>query len=119
MDAFEKLIKTMRNEARQGIDLPSFGLAVMTSATSLSYNGLELEEDDIIIPDHLKHKVVKKVDFTIEDNVSSPNIGYHRHPWSDQSQYTTTLAEGDTVFGFMIEQDDEPKFLVLCRIGGA
>lgn len=118
MDAYEKLIKTMRNEAKQGIDLPSYGLAVMTSETSLSYNGLELEEDDIIIPDHLSQKVVKKVDFTIEDNVSSPNIGYHRHPWTDNSQYTRLLKEGDVVFGFMIEEDDDQKFLIVCRIGG-
>lgn len=118
MDAYEKLLKTMRAEAKQGIDLPSYGLAVMTSDTTLTYNGLELEEDDIIIPDHLTTKTVKKVDFTIEDNAPSPNEGYHRHPWTDKSEYTDEIGEGDIVFGFMIEQDDEQKFLIVCRIGG-
>lgn len=119
MDAYEKLIKTMRNEAAQGISLPSYGLAVMTSETTLSYNGLELEADDIIIPDHLAIKVVKKVDFEIEDDVPSPNVDHHRHTWKDKSKFTELLAEGDVVFGFMIEQDDEQKFLIVCRIGGA
>ena len=118
MDAYEKLIKTMRNEAQQGIELPSYGIATMTGLDSLSYNGLELEADDIIIPEHLSEKLVKKVDFTIEDNVASPNEGYHRHPWTDKSKCIEALKEGDTVFGFMIDEDDEQKFLVLCRIGG-
>ena len=118
MDAYEKLIKTMRDEASKGVDMPSYGMAVMTGADSLSYNGLELEVDDIIIPDHLAIKWATEVDIEVDDDVSSPNEGHHRHTWTDKTTYTKPLEEGDIVFGFMITEDDDQKFLIMCRIGG-
>jgi hypothetical protein len=118
MNPYEKLIKTMREEAQNGVDSVSMGLATMTGEKSLTYNGMEFDEDDLLFADHLTTRAVKKVDFTIEDNVASPNEGYHRHPWTDKSKYISKLDEGDVVFGILIDTDDDQKFLVLCRIGG-
>lgn len=118
MNPYEKLIKTMREEAKNGVDSISMGLATMTGEKTLTYNGMEFDEDDILFSDHLTSRAVKKVDFTIEDNVASPNEGYHRHPWTDKSKYMSKLDEGDVVFGILIDTDDDQKFLVLCRIGG-
>jgi len=119
MNPYEKLIKTMREEAKNGVDSTSFGLATMTSATTLSYNGMEFEEDDILISDHLTQDIVTKVDFTIDDNTPSEHEGYHVHPWTDKSKKIKKLKRDDLVFGILIDaDDDDQKFLVLCRIGG-
>lgn len=109
----------MREEAKNGVDSTSFGLATMTSATTLTYNGMEFEEDDILISDHLTQDIVTKVDFTIDDNTPSEHEGYHVHPWTDKSKKIKKLKRDDLVFGILIDaDDDDQKFLVLCRIGG-
>ena len=48
MNPYEKLIKTMREEAKNGVDMTSFGLATMTGEKTLTYNGMEFEEDDCL-----------------------------------------------------------------------
>ena len=131
MDAFEKIIMTMRNEAKNGVESSSFGIAEMTSENTLSYNGLDLEEDDIIIPDHLKER---EIEATVE--VKTESVADHSHPLSPGStgdagghyhdiklekkkvKIGQGLKEGDSVFGIMIEYDDDEKFLILCKIGG-
>lgn len=118
MNPYEKLIKTMREEAKNGVDSISMGLATMTGEKTLTYNGMEFDEDDILFSDHLTQKIMKKVDFTIGDNTPSEHEGYHVHPWTDKSKYISKLDEGDLVFGILIDTDDDQKFLVLCRIGG-
>lgn len=121
MDAYEKIIKTMREEAGKeaGDMLPSFGLAEMTGEKTLSFNGLDFDEEDVLFADYLLNRAIKKVDFTIGDDTPSENEGHHVHPWTDKSKYMSKLAAGDTVFGFIIDDDDDEKFLVLCRVGGA
>lgn len=119
MNPYEKLIKTMRDEAKNGVNMASFGLATMTSANSLTYNGMEFEEDDILVADYLTQDLITKVDFTIGDNAPSEHEGYHVHPWTDKSKKIKKLKENDLVFGIIIDaDDDDQKFLILCRIGG-
>ena len=115
MDAYEKMIMTMRNEAQNSVQGSSFGLAVMTGTDTLTYNGLELDADDILIADHLTMRRLSRLDFSIQSSGGTS----HSHGWTDQSEYIEPLAEGDIVFGVMIESDDDQKFLVLCRVGGA
>mgnify|MGYP006908893465 CR=1 FL=1 len=93
MNPYEKLIKTMREEAKNGVDSISMGLATMTGEKTLTYNGMEFDEDDILFSDHLTQKIVKKVDFTIGDNTPSEHEGYHVHPWTDKSKYISKLDE--------------------------
>lgn len=118
MNPYEKIIKTMRNEANNGVEKSSFGLAVMTGADSLTYNGMEFEAEDCLFADHLLEKRLKNLDFKINDDTPSENEGHHVHPWTDKSKYIPALKSGDTVFGILISTDEDQKFLVLCRIGG-
>ena len=132
MDAYEKLIMTMRNEAAKEIDLPSFGFAEMTSESSLNYNGLDFDEDDIIIADHLVEREVE-----VTATAKTESVEDHSHPLSPGStgsagghyhdiklnkkkvKIHSDLKEGDTVFGFMVDYEDDEKFLILCKVGGA
>jgi len=118
MNPYEKLIKTMREEAKNGVDMASFGLAEMTGADSLTYNGMEFEADDCLFADHLLEKRLKNLDFEIGDDEPSEHEDHHIHPWTDKSEYITELQSGDTVFGILIDTDEDQKFLVLCRVGG-
>ena len=118
MNPYEKLIKTMRQEAANGVESASFGLATMTGAKSLTYNGMEFDDDDCLFADHLLKKRVNKLDFKINDDTPSEHTGHHVHTWEDKSEYITPLKIGDVVFGILIDTDDDKKFLVLCRIGG-
>ena len=126
MNAYEKIIKTMREEAKNGVDLPSFGFAEMTSETSLNYNGLDFEEDDIVFAEHLKTREVKvTLNKTIEtEKYPEPEEEPgHKHKVKinlnkEKVKVTTTLKEGDVVFGFIVDYDDDEKFLVLCKVGG-
>ena len=118
MNPYEKLIKTMRQEAANGVTPASYGLATMTGADSLTYNGMEFESEDCLFADHLLEKRLKKLDFKIGDNEPSEHEGKHIHPWTDKSEYIPKLKSGDVVFGILIDTDEDQKFLVLCRIGG-
>lgn len=118
MNAYEKLLKTMREEAANGVASSSYGLATMTGTDSLNYKSMEFEADDCLFADHLLEKRLKKLDFDIEDNEPSEHEGKHIHPWTDKSEYIPKLKSGDVVFGILIDTDDDQKFLVLCRIGG-
>lgn len=119
MDAFEKMIKTMREEAKKGVKLPSFGLAEMTGADSLIYHGMKFEADDILVADHLTKKRLTKLDFEIKREYPIEDTEHHYHKWEDKSEYIKPLKSGDVVFGFLINADDDEKFLVMCRVGGA
>lgn len=117
MDAYEKIIKTMRDEASKEINMPSFGFAEMTSEKSLIYNGLDFDEDDVIFADYLLSPPVRKVDFEITQEQTYHET-HHNHGWTDKSKNVEKLRAGDTVFGIMVDYDEDEKFLVLCRIGG-
>lgn len=57
MTGYEKLIDVMRKEAnrdRQGYPLR---LATMTSATTCDYGGVELDEEDLMLPERLEGKL--------------------------------------------------------------
>ena len=115
MNAYEKLLMTMRTEAGRSVKTASAGLAVMTGDRTLSYNGLELEEEDILIADHLKVKRMKQFDLEIRESYGSSEV-MHTHGWVDHSEYIEPLKEGDIVYGTMLGTEDDRKFLVLCRI---
>lgn len=117
MNAYEKLIMTIREESAKEVDLPSFGFATMTGEKTLNYNGLDLDEDDVIFADSLLTPAVKKVDFEITQEQTYHET-HHNHGWTDKSKTMGKLNEGDTVFGIMVDYEDDEKFLVLCRVGG-
>lgn len=117
MNGYEKLIMILRDEAKKSVPGASYGLAVMTSSDTLTYNGLSLDADDIVFADHLQKKRLCKLDFEIDHEENLPE-GHHNHGWEDKSTYIKPLKEGDVVFGIMLNVDDDEKFLVLCRIGG-
>ena len=77
MNPYEKLIKTMREEAKNGVNMASFGLATMTGAKSLVYNGMDFDADDCLFADHLLKKRVNKLDFNIDDDTPSEHEGHH------------------------------------------
>jgi hypothetical protein len=119
MNPYEKLIKTMREEAKNGVDMTSFGLATMTGEKTLTYNGMEFEEDDCLFADHLLKPRLEVLDFENKKNIPIPDDEeHHYHKWKDNSTYIEPLKSGDTVFGILIDTDDDQKFLVLCRVGG-
>lgn len=117
MNGYEKLIMIFRDEAKKSVPGSSYGLAVMTGDDTLSYNGLELDSDDVVFADYLTKKRLTKLDFEINQEEPLPE-SHHNHEWTDKSTYIKSLKEGDVVFGIMLDVDDEEKFLVLCRIGG-
>lgn len=117
MDAYEKMLKTIREESEKAVKLPSYGIAEMTGEKTLTYNGMEFDEEDVIVADYLTERSVKTVDFTI--NQEQPlGEGHHNHTWTNKSVYRPKLKSGDVVFGFLIDYEDDEKFLILCRIGG-
>lgn len=70
MDAYEKLIKTIRNEGNRSRDLYPIKLATMTAAKTCTIGTLELDEDDLLVSEHLVGKL-KKGDSVILARVSS------------------------------------------------
>ena len=116
MNAYEKLIKTMRNEAKNGVSGSSYGLATITD-TGLTYNGMDFEDDDILYADYLTKPRLTTLDFLIKKEQPYEET-HHNHDWKDKSEYIEPLAAGDVVFGILIKADDDEKFLALCRIGG-
>lgn len=118
MDGYEKLLMVMRGEANRAVDMPSYGLAEMTGSDSLNYNGLEFESDDILIAEHLKERYLTKLDFQIhaQSKYDTDDPRYEAHTWTDKSKYSEELKKGDTVFGMMVADDDDVKFIVLAKV---
>ena len=115
MNGYEKLIMTMRKEAKNGVNETSFGLAEMTGEKTLTYNGMDFDEDDLLFADHLLKPRLEVLDFENKKNIPLPDDeSHHYHKWEDKSTYIEPLKSGDIVFGLMIDE----KFLVLCRVGG-
>ena len=115
MNGYEKLIMTMRKEAKNGVNETSFGLAEMTGEKTLSYNGMDFDEDDVLFADHLLKPRLEVLDFELKKNIPLPDDDeHHYHKWKDESTYIEPLKSGDVVFGLLVDE----KFLVLCRIGG-
>lgn len=53
MNAYEKLIKTMRSEADRKNDPYPLKIATMTASDSCMLGSLELDSDDLLIASHL------------------------------------------------------------------
>lgn len=69
MNGYEKLIKTMREEAgRDRVKYP-VKVAVMTSPTSCRYGQMELDAEDLLFADHLTVQTEAKTILKAGDKV--------------------------------------------------
>lgn len=70
MNGYEKIIKTIRDEAGKSAQPPALKLATMASATSCSLGAMELDKDDLYIASHLAHGL-KAGDLVLVSRVSA------------------------------------------------
>lgn len=61
MNGYEKLIKTMREEAGRNQTKYPVKIAVMTSPTTCKYGNMELDSDDLLFAEHLTHSEKKTI----------------------------------------------------------
>ena len=88
MNGYEKIINTIRSEARKnGKHTISLKIGVMTSPKSCKIGQIELDKDDIYVSEHLTKKVLNKLDFQIESSGGTS----HTHKWTDRSEYFSPL----------------------------
>ena len=109
MNAYEKIIKTMRSEAgrtKQGFALK---IAEMTSPNSCKIGQIELDKDDIYVSEHLTKRVLNKLDFNIESSGGTSHV----HKWSDKSEYFSPLKKGDIV---LVAQISNLKFVIIDKL---
>lgn len=59
MDGFEKIIKTIREEANRNHNPFPIKLGMMTGSDTCSVGALELESEDLMVADHLDGKLEK------------------------------------------------------------
>lgn len=59
MNAYEKIIKIMREESSKQDNKSPFKLATMNTARTCTYGSIELDSDDLLIAEHLDGKLGK------------------------------------------------------------
>lgn len=101
MNAYEKLIKTMRTEGAR--DNPT-GLVLgevtrgVEKGLRVKIGSLTYEGDDLLVAEHLTQKSLVKLGFTIQESQGAP----HTHAWTDKSEYIKPLEKGDKVVCYYI-----------------
>lgn len=67
MDAYEKILKTIREESAKGEKESPFHIVQMTSSSTLSIDGMELDGDDLYFMSGLE---LKKDDYVLITRIS-------------------------------------------------
>lgn len=108
MDAYEKIIRTMRSEGSRN-NPESIRLGRMASATSCKLGNIELDADDFYVSEHLTKKSL------VELHASTTGSGgeTHSHGVVDDSEYLQPLKAGDLVLVLKISEE---KYVIIDRV---
>lgn len=119
MDAYEKIIKIMRNQG--AVKNPvSLQLAEMTDATSCDVGELHLEAEDLLISQHLTDYEIK---IDIEDkgelNSATTTVAQHKHDIATFTSIETKikvhgkLKKGDLV---LVQRLSDEKYVIIEKL---
>ena len=107
MDAYEKMIRIMRSEGSRK-NIPKLILGEMKSNKKCMADGMELDEDDLYISEHLTERQV------VEINIKVDSDGYVKSDGkNDKSEYIEPLEEGDIVLLYKISNE---KYVIIDKV---
>lgn len=119
MNPYEKMVSVMRTESNKAPKLYDGRIGIMTSANSCKYGTIELDKDDLLIPEHLTdYETEITVDWDTED--TSGGSGYaefatHGHDIKGKKKIIVhnALKAGDEVY--LVRWSDD-KYLILGKV---
>lgn len=103
MNGYEKFIKIMRDESKRGVSVPFIGIGEMTSSDSCKIGSLELDNDDLLIAEHLTKNYMHKLKIDVSSS----------HTVTDNSEYIKPLKKGDVVLLIRISEE---KYAIIERM---
>lgn len=117
MNAYEKMIKTMRAESDRHYDPFRLKVAEMTSGTTCRYANIDLDADDLLFAEHLIHPQTNKKHIRMRLMGDSGTWqSYEKEDLEDGSDEWTSgsrLKAGDMV---LVVQISEDKYAVIERL---
>ena len=114
MNPYEKMVSVMRTESNKAPKLYDGRIGVMTSANSCKYGTIELDKDDLLIPEHLTdYETEITVDWDTED--TSGGSGYadrHRQNGSRKADVCHRFQHDS----YLQVRWSDDKYLILGKV---
>lgn len=109
MNGYEKLIKTMRQQASHQKKTYPLKLGTMLSENECQVGELKLDKDDLLVSEHLLHKLCEEVKGEIESSSGET----HTHVFADKSKYLEALKKDDVVIVMQVSGD---TFIIIDKV---